>query len=209
MVRETKTGAVTAAELGLKGVEQASVSPACFAVAIRAQLQNWRQGTVACKGRSDVNKTGKKPWKQKGTGRARAGSFRSPIWRGGGVTFGPQPRVRKLSVPKAMRRLALQQLLWKQLNDGRIFVLPIAWTDEKPKTSIACQALKNIGLANEKIVLFVGIHDYRTQASFANVPNVRMLFFDQPNAYDLANGSYWLYLEQDDKLFKEMVGAWI
>ncbi|HBY05576.1 MAG: 50S ribosomal protein L4 [candidate division TM6 bacterium GW2011_GWE2_42_60] len=209
MVRETKTGAVTAAELGLNGVEQNTVSPACFAVAIRAQLQNWRQGTVACKGRSDVNRTGRKPWKQKGTGRARAGSFRSPIWRGGGVTFGPQPRVRTLSVPKQVRRLALQQLLLSKVNDGRVFVLPITWTDEKPKTSTACRALKALGFEDKKVILFVDMHDYRTQASFANVPNVRMLFFDQPNAYDLSNGSYWLYLEQDDKLFKEMVGAWI
>jgi len=209
MVRETKTGAVTAAELGLNGIEQNTVSPACFAVAIRAQLQNWRQGTVACKGRSDVNRTGRKPWKQKGTGRARAGSFRSPIWRGGGVTFGPQPRVRMLSVPKEVRRLALQQLLLSRVNDGRVFVLPVTWADEKPKTSTACKALKALGFEDKKVILFVDMHDYRTQASFANVPNVRMLFFDQPNAYDLSNGSYWLYLEQDDKLFKEMVGAWI
>ena len=64
--------------------------PVAMAIYVRALLQNWRQGTVACKGRSDVSYSNKKPWKQKGTGRARAGSARSPLWRGGGVIFGPQ-----------------------------------------------------------------------------------------------------------------------
>ena len=67
-----------------------------MSIYIRSLLQNWRQGTVACKGRSDVGYSNKKPWKQKGTGRARAGSARSPLWRGGGVIFGPQPRTRVL-----------------------------------------------------------------------------------------------------------------
>ena len=67
-------------------------------------MQNWRQGTVACKGRSDVAFSNKKPWKQKGTGRARAGSARSPLWRGGGVIFGPQPRTRMLKVAKQVKK---------------------------------------------------------------------------------------------------------
>jgi large subunit ribosomal protein L4 len=71
-----------------------------FATWVRTLMQNWRQGTVGVKGRSDVARSNKKPWKQKGTGRARAGSARSPLWRGGGVTFGPQLRSRKLSVSK-------------------------------------------------------------------------------------------------------------
>jgi large subunit ribosomal protein L4 len=83
-----------------EGTERKEMSRRGFAMAVRALLQNWRQGTVACKGRSDVSFSNKKPWKQKGTGRARAGSARSPLWRGGGVAFGPQPRTRTLKITK-------------------------------------------------------------------------------------------------------------
>ena len=77
-----------------------------FAIWVKALMQNWRQGTVACKGRADVtSRSNKKPWKQKGTGRARAGSPRSPLWRGGGVIFGPQPRVRKLSLNQGTKKM--------------------------------------------------------------------------------------------------------
>ena len=75
-----------------------------MAVYVRSLLQNWRQGTVGCKGRSDVAYSNKKPWKQKGTGRARAGSARSPLWRGGGVIFGPQPRTRVLKAGKQVKK---------------------------------------------------------------------------------------------------------
>ncbi|HBL98465.1 TPA: 50S ribosomal protein L4 [Candidatus Dependentiae bacterium] len=208
MANETKTGAVTAKTLGLSSKTRRKVSPRSFAVAVRAQLQNWRQGTVACKGRSDVNRTNKKPWKQKGTGRARVGTARSPLWRGGGVTFGPQPRVRKLSVSKDVRRSVLQELLWDKLENSRIIPLEINWQSDAPKTADAYKALKNVGLDCETVVLFVAPHDHRSQSSFANLKNVSVLLFDQPNAYDLSRGSYWAFLQEDDKLFKEMVGAW-
>ena len=81
-----------------------------FQFGLRALLQNWRQGTVACKGRSDVAYSNKKPWKQKGTGRARAGSARSPLWRGGGVIFGPQATSRTLRVPQSLRKNVLNAL---------------------------------------------------------------------------------------------------
>ena len=106
---------VTAKDLGVDGIS-GSVPSAAFSIWVRALSQNWRQGTVACKGRSDVARSGKKPWKQKGTGRARAGSARSPLWRGGGVTFGPQPRSRSLTVPKRLKRGVLRGLLLKYLG---------------------------------------------------------------------------------------------
>lgn len=74
-----------------------------YALWVRVLMQNWRQGTVGCKGRSDVARSGKKPWKQKGTGRARAGTARSPLWRGGGVIFGPQMRTRTLKINKKIK----------------------------------------------------------------------------------------------------------
>src|SRR5690348_15481044 len=84
---------VSAEELSLQREDRTLVSVQSFSTWIRSLLQNWRQGTVGVKGRSDVARSNKKPWKQKGTGRARAGSARSPLWRGGGVIFGPSPRV--------------------------------------------------------------------------------------------------------------------
>ena len=103
-VKKTKKSAsTTVQQVSLQDLNldasQKKVATVAFSTWIRSLLQNWRQGTVGCKGRSDVNRSNKKPWKQKGTGRARAGSARSPLWRGGGVIFGPQPRVRTLTLP--------------------------------------------------------------------------------------------------------------
>src|ERR1700722_4270098 len=85
---------------------------------VRSLFQNWRQGTVWSRGRADVSFSNKKPWKQKGTGRARAGSAKSPLWRGGGVTFGPQERTRVLKTNKKIRQLALLSLLSDHLERG-------------------------------------------------------------------------------------------
>ena len=94
---------VSLQDLSLDVSQKKEVTPVGFSTWIRSLRQNWRQGTVGCKGRSDVAHSNKKPWKQKGTGRARAGSPRSPLWRGGGVTFGPQARVRTLAVPAQLK----------------------------------------------------------------------------------------------------------
>lgn len=199
---------VTAKDLGLDG--DSGVAPsAAFSVWVRALSQNWRQGTVSCKGRSDVSRSGRKPWKQKGTGRARAGSARSPIWRGGGVTFGPQPRSRSLTVSKKLKRVVFRGLLLKYLGDKKVTLLNWAPKENKPKTSAAYAALKESGLHGQKIVLFLPMSDFISRASCANIPNVNILFFDQANAFDLANSSYWVYLKKDADAFKTMVLQWI
>ena len=208
MALETKINAVMAADLGLTKPQDMARSPVAFATAVRVLLQNWRQGTVACKGRSDVNKTNKKPFKQKGTGRARAGAASSPLWRGGGVTFGPQPRTRRLKISRKSTRYALQQLLWQRIEAGSIVAMDIAWSSDAPKTAVARQALDAMGLGGKRVTIFVAPHDYQTQASFANIAGVQVLFYDQPNVYDLSNGSYWIFLRQDGQLFKDMVSAW-
>ena len=105
-----------------------------MAVYVRSLLQNWRQGTVACKGRSDVAYSNKKPWKQKGTGRARAGSARSPLWRGGGVIFGPQPRTRVLKAGKQVKKIMFStQFLFNFLEQGK--VVSLNWDASHSKTS--------------------------------------------------------------------------
>ncbi len=199
--------AVTAKELGITAPKKA-VSPKMFAVWIRTLLQNWRQGTVGVKGRSDVSYSNKKPWKQKGTGRARAGSARSPLWRGGGVVFGPQMRVRKLQVPQKMKKLVLAQLVAERIKHKQLLVADWHIAGEKPTTRQAMALLKQTGLVDKKITLLLAPHDSVSFASFVNIPQVQILFFDQSNAYDLANSDVWLVLKKDFDLFKNLVGGW-
>ncbi len=126
---------ITAGDLNLDPKKRVRLNEAGLALWVRALLQNWRQGTVATKGRSDIAYTGKKPFKQKGTGRARAGTARSPLWRGGGVIFGPQKRTRTLTVPKGVKKNVLQGLLWKFLGNKRVVSLDWQSPADKPKTS--------------------------------------------------------------------------
>lgn len=201
---------ITAADINLTEDMISPLLPQSFSQCIRVLHQNWRQGTVACKDRGEVtSRSNKKPWKQKGTGRARAGSPRSPLWRGGGVTFGPQERVRELKASKGLKRNVFQGLLWDRLSQGNVIALDWQLTEEKPKTALAFKALQNAALHQKNITFFVDAHDYHTQASFANIPNVQMLFFDQPNAYTLAGSTTWVFLKKDNESFKKMVNSWI
>ncbi len=199
---------VSPENLELTHEQRADVSSTGFSQCVRVLRQNWRQGTVACKGRSDVSFSNKKPWKQKGTGRARAGSARSPLWRKGGVTFGPQPRTRTLTASKELKKKVYNNLLWHYLDAQKVFSLN--WQPEQgPKTAHAHKMLRDAGLASQKVTLFVSPHDVITHASFSNLPNVHMLLFDQANAYHLAYSDYWLFLQKDSDAFKEMVNSWI
>lgn len=185
-----------------------ALSPACFAVSIRTLLQNWRQGTVGCKTRADVSYSNKKPWKQKGTGRARAGSRRSPIWVGGGIIFGPQPRTRKLKINRGLKRSLLNNMIWNLLETKRAFTLDYT-VPNVPKTSEAYNALKQSNLHDKKVVFLVSPNDFLTQSAFANISNVRMLLFDELNSFDLSAGHVLVILKKDTSLFKEMVLKWI
>lgn len=185
-----------------------TLSPREFAIGIRKLLQNWRQGTVGVKTRAEVSLTGKKPFKQKGTGRARAGSARSPLWRKGGVAFGPQPRTRQLKVTKKMQKGLLRSLFADYALNNKVYVLDWQVSSEKPKTSQAYKTLKSVGLADKKISLFVPFQDRLTYASFVNLPNVNVMFFDEPNLFDLT-GHDWLVLNKDLEAFKQMVSQWL
>jgi len=200
---------LTPKDLALEENQRKEADPKGFSVAVRALLQNWRQGTVTVKGRSDVDLTGKKPWRQKGTGRARAGSARSPLWRGGGVCHGPQPRTRTLKVSKDLKRNVMNSLLWQYLDQGNVFCLEQDVTLDRPKTNVAYKLLKDAGLQGKKLNIFVQANDPLTQTSFANIKNVRTLFFDQANAFDLAKAQSWVVLKKDMNAFKEMVSKWL
>jgi len=199
---------ISSKDLSIKK-EVSPVSSVAFSRWVRALRQNWRQGTVSCKGRSEISLSTKKPWKQKGTGRARAGSARSPIWRGGGVTFGPQKRTKSLRVSKKTRKKVLGDLLFDFLEDKRITCLNWELESDVPKSSRAFKVLKDAKLHSEKVVLFLKSDDFLTRLSFANIPKVNILFFDQANAFDLTNSARWLFLKKDFDAFKDMVMQWI
>lgn len=196
-------------DLDLKEEDRSVVHPEEYSQYIRALMLNWRQGTVACKGRSDISFSNKKPWKQKGTGRARAGSARSPLWRKGGVIFGPRMRTKTATTTKAMRRHVGNMLLWSRLDDKSMIALDWEPHETTPKTAHAFEALKRNGLDKKDIVFFVSPEDRVTHASFANIPRVRMLLYDQWNGYDVSSGSVWMVLKKDLALFKELVQRWI
>jgi len=179
-----------------------------FAVWVRVLMQNWRQGTVKCKTRSEVARSTKKPWKQKGTGRARSGTAGSPVWRGGGVVFGPQARVRKLKISKKQKNVVLHSVVYDYLSQGKVRMLDNAITGAKPSAATAYGFLKNVGLEKQKITLFLPAHDVLTYASFINIPTVRILFFDQLNAVDLARNNHWVFFKKDFDMFKQMVSRW-
>ncbi len=206
-IADSLTKAITLKELEISSQDE-PVLGSQFSVWIRVLLQNWRQGTVSVKGRSDVARSNRKPWKQKGTGRARAGSARSPLWRGGGVTFGPQPRVRKLSMPAAVKRRVLMQILVDRLQRQTVLVSDWSIHGEKPCTSDAAHMLKQMGLEGKKVTLFLTSLDLVHYASFVNIPSVQVLLYDQANAYDLANSEYWVVLKKDENAFKQMVEQW-
>ncbi len=186
--------------------EKASITS--FSSIIRSLQQGWRQGTVGVKTRAEVSRTNKKPWKQKGTGRARAGSARSPLWRGGGVTFGPQPRVAEKKVLKSAKKQVFASLVSHKIEKEAVVVVNWQLQGNKPKTKDVATLLSSIGSQNKKVIFFMSENDYLLAASCANLPNVYALAFDQPNAYSLALGKQWIILEKDLDLFKEMVAQW-
>ncbi len=159
--------------------EEKEVSARAFATAVRVLLQNWRQGTVGCKRRSDVAFSGKKPWKQKGTGRARAGTKASPLWRKGGVVFGPNARTRTLKVPARLRRNVFGKLFFDAHNEERISCLDAVF--EKPTTKTAAASLRSLGAYGKQVVIFAQFDDEAIMASFRNIPGVMLLAFDEPN----------------------------
>lgn len=179
-----------------------------YALWVRALLQNWRQGTVGCKARSDVAYTNKKPWKQKGTGRARAGSARSPLWRGGGVTFGPQARVKTLKLNKKSKGRVLSTLVAEYVKKSMLFSLDWTAGEDKPSTSIAHKAFKSHGFSDKKTTLFLSRDDVNNWMSVRNMSNIQVLAFDDVNAYELSLGNCIVVLKKDFDMFKDMVKRW-
>lgn len=178
-----------------------------FSLAIHVFKQNARQGTVACKDREALtSRSNKKPWKQKGTGRARAGSPRSPLWRGGAVSHGPRQRVRVLSVNKKVNKGALKIIFSNKLQNQKVVSLNFV---PKKSCSEASLLLKKNNLLEKKIVLFYNVDDYETYYSFSNIKNIILVSYDSVNPYVLARGEYLVTLDKDRVLFEGLVKSWL
>lgn len=151
---------------------------------VLAQQNSWRQGTANTKTRSMVSGGGKKPWRQKGTGRARQGTIRAPQWRGGGVVFGPHTRHYDQKVNSKEIKLAMRSILSSKLNDGEIVCVK-AFDFDKPSTKDAAAALKALELNGKRVTLVIANDDINTFLSFRNIPGVEILPVNNINAYDL------------------------
>jgi large subunit ribosomal protein L4 len=150
---------------------------------VTAQLAAARSGTQSTLTRAEVRGGGAKPWRQKGTGRARAGSTRAPHWSGGGVALGPKPRSYKQKTPKKMVQLALRSALSDRAAESRIVVVE-SWDFDAPKTKDAIAAMSALGLEG-KILLVLSRDDERAWLSFRNLPDVHILVDGELNAYDI------------------------
>ncbi|HLO83563.1 MAG TPA: 50S ribosomal protein L4 [Nostocaceae cyanobacterium] len=153
--------------------------------ALVRQMTNSRQGTASTKTRAEVRGGGRKPWRQKGTGRARAGSIRSPLWRGGGVIFGPKPRDYELKMNRKERRLALRTVLVSRAED-LIVVQEFDSELPRPKTKELVTALTRWGAEPEqKTLLILSEVAENVELSARNVENLKLIRADQLNVYDL------------------------
>ncbi len=174
----------------------ADINEATIYDVVKMQLACRRAGTSATKGRSDVSGGGKKPWRQKGTGRARSGSSRSPIWRKGGIVFGPQPRDYSYSVPKKVRKNALISALSLKAKAEKVTILR-----DFPMDTISTKNFqKVVDLFGLKKVLFVIDQDNVVlMKSSRNIKNVKMIRSEGINVYDLMNYEHLILLEPSIK----------
>ena len=158
-----------------------------------AQLAAKRAGTQSTKTRSEVSGGGAKPYKQKGTGRARAGTIRAPQWRGGGVALGPKPRKYDQKTPKKMKRLALRSALSDRAADDKVVVVQ-AWDFDAPSTKAASAALSALGVTGRALVV-IDPTDTAANKSFRNLSDVHVISPGELNTYDVLVSDYVVFSE--------------
>ena len=175
-------------------VDEIELSESIFAVeinehavyeVIKNYLANQRQGTQSAKTRAEVRGGGRKPWRQKGTGRARQGSIRSPQWKGGGIVFAPKPRDYSYTVPKKVRRLALKSALTSKVNNNEIVVLN-EFEMTEPKTKVFANVLKTVNAGKKSLVVTAENAPFVVKSG-KNIPGVKVAFANTINVYDIVN----------------------
>ena len=160
--------------------------------AIVAALANMRQGTHAAKSRGMVTGSGKKPFRQKGRGMARAGTKKSPLWRSGGVVFPPSPHKDTKSMPKKMRQLARRSVLSDKAANGKVFVID-EFNIEKPKTKHFIDLLKNLELSDTKVTVLPSVIDNNLNLATRNIPNIFVVKATDVSTYDLLDSEVLLF----------------
>jgi len=161
-----------------------TVNEAVLYQTVRAYLNNQRQGTAATKTRSEVSGGNQKPWRQKGTGRARQGSTRAPHWRGGGTVFGPQPRDYTTTLPKKVKQLARRSALNARAREEALLVIDRLAFDA-PKTAQLAGLLNDLGVAGRKVLVLTFEHNENAYLSGRNLQNVRVARYAEASAYDI------------------------
>jgi large subunit ribosomal protein L4 len=170
----------------------ALVKPHLFYEVTRWQLAKRRRGTAATKERSAVSGGGRKPWRQKGTGRARAGTSRSPLWRGGGTIFGPHPRTYGYPLPKKVRRAALRSALSLRFQEGKVLLLD-AFPAPEIKTKAFIKAMEGLGIKNALIV--INEESFNLERSARNIPWVKVLRYTGLNIFDILKYEHLIILK--------------
>ncbi len=168
------------------------VNPALLYEGVRTYLASQRRGTAATKNKALVRGGGAKPYRQKGTGRARAGSRRSPLWRGGGTIFGPMPRDYRLSLPKKVKRAALRIALSLKRQEGKLTVL-----DQIPLKGFKTREVKEIlgRFQIEEALIVTDEKNVYLERSVRNIPGVKLLQYNRLNIYDLLNHDHLIFLQ--------------
>ena len=172
--------------------------------AVLAELSNRHQGTHASKSRGMVRGGGRKPFRQKGRGVARAGTIRSPLWKGGGVVFGPMPHSYKKSINRKMRQLARKSVLSSKASGGAIFVVD-EFKFNNPKTSQFNQLVKDLKLTGKRITVLPAIVDENLFLSVRNLKNITLIKVDHASTYDLIDNDILLFDKAGIMLLNEQL----
>ncbi len=160
---------------------------------VRSQMAGRRSGTHQTKTRGEVRGGGRKPYRQKGTGRARAGTIRSPLWRGGGVVFGPHPRSYGFKVPNKVVKLAMRSVLSAKTAEGVLYCVE-GFDLNEPSTKKAAEVLSNLGISG-RVTIVVDNDDTNALLSFRNLAKVRIITASEANTYDLVDNTAVLFTQ--------------
>ena len=200
---------------GSKSGEKVNLTDSIFAIepndhaiylSVKAYLANQRQGTHKAKERSEVSGGGKKPWKQKGRGGARAGTTRSPLWVGGGTIFGPRPRDYRQDLPKKVKRLARKSALSYKVKDEQLLIVE-DFLVEQPKTQEFAKILNALKVEGKKILLLTETNNANVFKSGRNIPKVKILEASKASTYDLLNNQVLILQKSAVKVIENTFSA--
>lgn len=206
VVKDWQGAEVGTATLELKVAKEENAAHIVHRALVR-QMANARQGTASTKTRSEVSGGGRKPWRQKGTGRARAGSNRSPLWRGGGVIFGPKPRDYEQKMNRKERRLALRTAFQSRIED-LIVVQDFADKLTRPKTKDLATALLGWGVESRaKVLMIVSERNENVYLSARNIDNLRLISASNLNVFDLLAADHIVATASAIETIQEVYGG--